>query len=79
MKNEFLKTLWTLRFEKIKKGEEEAAWKYQEVLDECLENFGSHDETVRILHQLVAEERGHARMAEELLRICQKNHPEFQI
>ncbi len=76
MRKEYLKTLWVLRFEKIRQGEEDAAWKYQEVLDQCLEEFGARDETVLLLQQLVREERGHARMAAELIRICQYNHPE---
>ena len=79
MKNEYLKTLWTLRFEKIKKGEEEAAWAYQEILDECLTRFGSKNEIVALLKQLVQEERAHAKLAEELIKICYHNHPEFGI
>ena len=77
MKNEYLKTLWTLRFEKIKKNEEDAAWKYQEMLDQCLLDFGEGDESVALLRQLVREERAHAKLAEELIRICHQNHPEF--
>jgi|GEM_PF-1002402 len=77
MKNDFFKTLWTLRFEKMRKNEEDAAWKYQAVMDECLEEFGAKDETVMLLRQLVKEERGHSKMAEELIGICQRNHPEF--
>lgn len=76
MKNEFLKTLWMLRFEKIKKTEEEAAWNYQEILDQCLIDFGSHDETVVMLGQLVKDERMHEKLGEELLGICRQNHPE---
>ncbi len=77
MKNEFLKTLWMLRFEKIKRNEEQAAWSYQEVVDELLEDFGREDESVPLLRSLVGEERMHARLAEELIKICQRNHPEF--
>jgi len=77
MRNEYLKTLWTLRFEKLRRNEEEAAWKYQEVMNDCLEEFGARDETVLLLRQLVKEERSHARLAEELIRICRRNHPEF--
>ncbi len=77
MKNEYLKTLWMLRFEKMKRNEEQAAWSYQEVLDECLIDFGKNDETISLLSQLVKEERIHATLAEELIKICQRNHPEF--
>ena len=79
MKNEYLKTLWALRFEKIKKGEEDAAWAYQEIMDECLARFGLESEIVQLLRQLVHEERVHAKLAEELIKICYHNHPEFGV
>lgn len=78
MRNEYLKTLWMLRFEKIKQTEEQAAWSYQEVVDEFLESFGGEDECVLLLRDLVKEERMHAKLAEELIKICQRNHPEFK-
>lgn len=78
MQAEYLKTLWMLRFEKMKKGEDRAAWNYQEILDECLEAFGSEDDAVILLKQLVKEERAHARLAEELIQICIRTHPEFK-
>jgi hypothetical protein len=77
MKLEFLKTLWMLRFENVKKNEEEAAWKYQEILDQCLMDFGKEDEVIGWLSQLVREERAHERLAEELIRICHQNHPDI--
>lgn len=76
MRNEFLKTLWLLRFEKIKKGEDEAAWRYQEILDKCLIELGADHEIIRLLSQIIREERIHAKHAEELVRICRRNHPE---
>lgn len=76
MKEEFLKTLWMLRFEKMKETEENAAWTYQEILDECLAAFGESDPGVENLHKLVREERGHAHLAEELMQILRRNHPE---
>ncbi len=66
-----------LRFEKMKQNEEQAAWSYQEILDECLVDFGKDDKTVSFLSQLVKEERAHTKLAEELIKICQRNHPEF--
>lgn len=77
MKNEYLKTLWSLRFEKMKKGEEEAAWKYQEILDRCLQGFDANDEVIKSLAQLVREERAHEKLAEELINICRETHPEL--
>ncbi len=79
MKDEYLKTLWTLRFEKLKKSEEQAAWKYQEILDQFLIEGEKDDEVVRLLSQLVHEERGHEKVAEELIKICHRNHPEHGV
>ena len=76
MKLEYLKTLWVLRFKRMKKTEEEAAWGYQEILDRCLMGLSDHDSTIKLLQQLVKEERMHARLAEELIRIGHQNHPE---
>ena len=76
MKNEYLKILWMLRFEKMRKSEESAAWKYQEMLDQCLLGFDKKDPVIQLLGRLVQEERMHERLAEELLHICQRNHPE---
>lgn len=76
MKEEFLKTLWMLRFEKMKETEENAAWTYQGILDECLAAFGEADPVVEQLRQLVQDERRHAHCAEELIKICRRNHPE---
>ncbi len=77
MRNEFLKTLWMLRFQKIKKNEEEAAWKYQEILDQCLMDFKDEKNIVDNLRQLVREERMHEKLAEELIQIVYQNHPEY--
>lgn len=76
MKNEYLKTLWLLRFEKMRKSEDEAAWKYQEIFDECLLTLGPEDPAILLLGQLKREERCHAKMAEELIKICHLTHPE---
>ena len=76
MNEEFLKTLWMLRFEKIKRTEEDAAWFYQEVLNECRIAFGDDDKSVALLTELVNEERMHAKLADELVEICRLNHTE---
>ena len=79
MKNEFLKTLWMLRFQKMKKNEEEAAWKYQEILDRCLMDFRDEKLIAENLRLLVREERLHEKLAEELIQIVYQNHPESSI
>lgn len=71
MKDEYLKTLWQLRFEKMRKSEEDAAWKYQELMNQCLPHFDRDDKVIQLLTQLVREERAHERLAEELLHLCQ--------
>ena len=76
MQIDYLKTLWLLRFEKIKKAENEAAWAYQEVLDDCLLDLAPDDPVIEALKTLVREERMHAGLADELIRICRKTHPE---
>lgn len=79
MRIEYLKTLWMLRFEKVKKNEEEAAWKYQEILDCFLTDVDKHKEIAALLGQLVREERAHEKLAEELLKIVHQNHPEYGV
>ncbi len=75
-RNEFLKTLWTLRFQKMKRAEERAAWKYQEILDLCLLEFPDEKLILEHLKQLVREERMHEKLAEELTAIVYRSHPE---
>ena len=74
---EDLKTLWLLRFEKIKNAEEAAAWGYQEILDRCLVCFGDKDESVELLTQLVNDERLHEKLGAELIQICRFTHTEY--
>lgn len=76
MREEFLKTLWLLRFQKIRKNEEDAAWKYQEILNRLLHEEESGGQALHLLERLVEDERSHERLAEELIRICHRSHPE---
>jgi rubrerythrin len=76
MKSEYLKTLWMLRFEKLRKNEEEAAWKYQEILNQCKTFLKKEDPVLDLLEQLIREERMHEGFAGELIRVCQRTHPE---
>lgn len=78
MEAEYLKTLWMLRFEKIKRGEEHAVESYTELAAKCEALFGEDQPAVHLLRQLILEERGHVRLAEELIRICSKTHPECE-
>lgn len=69
MDREFLETLWELRFEKMKKNEADAAWKYQGLLNECVEAWGSDNRAAIILSTLVREERAHEKLVEYLIDI----------
>ncbi len=73
MNREFLKTLWGLRFEKMKKTEESSAWNYQELLNQCLVEWGPQSKPAEILSALVREERAHEKLAEKLIDIL-KNY-----
>lgn len=76
MKTEYHKTLWSLRFEKMRRLEEEAAWGYQEILNRLLVATPRKEEAIRLLTQLVREERMHERLADELIAIVRLSHPE---
>lgn len=69
MNHEFLKTLWELRFEKIKKNEADAAWKYQGLLNDCADAWGRDCPAAVILSTLVREERAHEKLADKLIDI----------
>jgi len=77
MESSFLKDLWVLRFEKMKKGEEDAAWMYQELLDQCLTLLDKDHPVIPLLQMLVREERMHEKLAEQLIQISHNTHPEF--
>lgn len=77
MQSEYLRTLWGLRFEKMKKTEADAAWSYQDILEECLEFVEKDHEIIKLLHQLVMEERMHEKLADELITIWRQSHEEM--
>jgi len=71
--HEFLKTLWQLRFEKMKKTEASSAWNYQELLNQVLVEWGPQSKPAEILATLVREERAHERLADKLLDILKND------
>ena len=79
MQSEYLKQLWTLRFEKIRQNEEEAAANYQKILDQICVTDHDDAEIVALLEKLVREEKIHARLAQELIRICLEHYPELEV
>jgi len=78
MEPEYLKTLWMLRFEKLRKIEENSAWAYQELYDKCLMSLGEEHEVVKILKQLIQEERQHEKLAEDLISICKRTFSDYE-
>lgn len=62
----------------MKENEEVAVRNYQAILDECLASYGKDDRAVILLGQIVWEEKGHAKMVETLINICQRTHPEWK-
>ncbi len=73
MDREFLKTLWQLRFEKMKKTESDSAWNYQAHLNQAMAEWGPDSKPVEILSTLVREERAHEKLVDKLLNIL-KNY-----
>lgn len=49
MQSEFLKMLWVLRFQEMRISEGQAAWKYQEILDQLLISDCKNEEVVKPL------------------------------
>lgn len=79
MKTEVLKTLWILRFEKMKRLEQEAAWTYQGILEAFLREPDDYPEEIKLLRELVQDEKSHTLLAEELIRISRLTHPECSV
>ncbi len=79
MRPDFLKTLWMLRFEKIRDAEEEAAFKYQQLMDSIILLLGKDHETVKLLKRMVKDELNHGVIARELIEICDRNQPEIKV
>ncbi len=71
MDRKLYKELWRMRFEKMLKLEEQAAFDYQELLDECRAKHEQHPIEPH-LERLIVDEKKHARLVRELLTILEK-------
>lgn len=71
MKRRFYKELWSLRFERMLKLEEKSAADYQALIDECKKRFKNHA-IVTHLTQLVVDEKKHALLVRELIKILNR-------
>ena len=65
------KELWKLRFEKMLRLEEQSARDYETLLEECRSKYTDHPIEPH-LEQLIHDEKRHAHLVKELLKIL--NH-----
>ncbi len=72
MQRKLFKELWVLRFEKMLRLEEESVVAYESYLDECKEKYKDEKEVQRHLKTLIADEKKHARLVRELLKIVKR-------
>jgi len=72
MQRKLFKELWILRFQKMLRLEEESALAYQEFLDECKEKHKNKKEIQQQLKTLITDEKRHARLVQELLKIVER-------
>jgi rubrerythrin len=71
MDNRFYKELWSLRFEKMLKLENDSVVAYQALLKETKKHFKNHS-IVAHLERLITDEKKHALLVEELIHILEK-------
>lgn len=68
MERKFYKELWELRFRKMLDLEKKSVVDYQGLLDECKKHLKNHS-IVPHLEKMIADEKRHAKLVEELQRI----------
>ena len=61
-----------MRFEKMLRLEEESVVAYQSFLDECQEKHKNEKEVREHLKTLITDEKKHARLVKELLKIVKR-------
>jgi rubrerythrin len=76
MQRELFRQLWVMRFEKMLRLEEEALEAYEAVLDECHKNYGDEKEVQAHLKSLITDEKKHARLVQELIKIVKRQEHE---
>ena len=71
MKRRFYKELWGVRFNKMLDLEEKSVVNYQALLDECKSHFRHHS-IVAHLERLIIDEKKHAVLVRELIKILDR-------
>ncbi len=71
MERRFYKELWNLRFNKMLGLEKQSVVDYQALLDDCKKRFKDHA-VVPHFEKLIADEKKHALLVEELLQILER-------
>ncbi len=71
MRKRFYKELWSLRFAKMLQLEEQSVLDYEALLEESRRRFKAHP-IIPHLEKLILDERRHARLVQELLRILER-------
>ena len=61
-----------MRFQKMLKLEEQSAIAYESVLEECKDQWKENPEFETSLKKLVSDEKKHAKLVRELLKIMDK-------
>ena len=72
MQRKLFKELWIMRFEKMLRLEEESMVTYESYLDECKEKHKDEKEVREHLKTLITDEKKHARLVRELLKIVKR-------
>lgn len=71
MERIFYNELWRLRFEKMLKLEKDSIVEYRSLLEESKKRFKNHSINEH-LEKLVADEKKHALLVEELIQILER-------
>ena len=72
MQRKLYKELWVLRFHKMLSLEHQSVEEYQVLLEECQKKSKGEIELQNDLRKLIADEKKHAQLVQELLNIVQQ-------
>lgn len=72
MQRKLFRELWILRFQKMLRLEEESIKAYEMFLGECREKHEDDEEIQQHLKTLIRDEKKHARLVRELLKIVER-------
>ena len=72
MQRKLFKELWVMRFQKMLRLEEESVETYEEFLGECKKGREEDPEIEQHLKTLITDEKKHARLVQELIKIVKR-------